>query len=40
VSPAAIAGVRGRHVLAEPDPLVGKGSGNGWRKEAWGKQKS
>ena len=39
VSPAAIAGVQGRHCLAEPDPLVGTGSGHGWRKAAWGKQK-
>jgi hypothetical protein len=39
VSPAAIAGVRGRHVLAEPVPLVGRGCGNGTRRLAWGKQK-
>src|SRR4029453_15756116 len=39
LSPAAIAGVRGRHVLAEPVPLVGRGCGNGTRRLAWGKQK-
>src|SRR5713226_2921602 len=39
VSPAAIAGVRGCHVLAEPVPLVGRGCGNGTRRLAWGKQK-
>jgi hypothetical protein len=39
VNPAAIAGVQGRHCLAEPDLLVGKGSGNSWRQEACGKQK-
>ena len=26
--------------MAEPLPLVGRGCGNGWRKEACGKQKS
>ena len=31
VSPAAIAGVQGRHCLAEPVPLVGSGWGNGRR---------
>src|SRR5439155_9040608 len=35
VSPAAIAGVRGRHVLVEPVPLVGRGCGNGTRRLAW-----
>src|SRR5215470_4993691 len=39
VNPAAIAGVWGCHRLAEPLPLVGRGCGNGWRKEACGKQK-
>jgi hypothetical protein len=39
VSPAAIAGVHGRHCVAEPLPLVGRGCGNGWRKLVWGKQK-
>jgi hypothetical protein len=39
VSPAAIAGVQGRHCLAEPVPLVGSSWGNGRRKLAWGKQK-
>ena len=39
VSPAAIAGVRGRHCVAEPVPLVGRGCGNGMRRLAWGKQK-
>ena len=39
VSPAAIAGVRGRHILAEPVPLVGRGCGSGTRRLAWGKQK-
>ena len=39
VSPAAIAGVRGCHVLAEPIPCVGRGCGNGTRRLAWGKQK-
>ena len=34
VSPTAMAGVHGRHVLAEPVSLVGTGWGNGWRKEA------
>src|SRR2546430_8918628 len=40
VSPAAIAGGRGCHVLAEPVPLVGRGCGNGTRRLAWGKQRS
>jgi hypothetical protein len=39
VSPAAIAGVRGRHCVVEPVPLVGRGWGNGTRRLAWGKQK-
>ena len=39
VSPAAIAGVRGRHGLAEPVPLVGRSCGNGIRRLACGKQK-
>jgi hypothetical protein len=39
VSPAAIAGVRGRHCVAEPVPWVGKSWGNGTRRLAWGKQK-
>src|SRR5882724_1519557 len=37
VSPAAIAGVRGCHRLAEPLPCVGKGCGRGRRKLVWGK---
>jgi len=40
ISPAAMAGVRGRHCLAEPVPLVGRGCDNGTRRLAWGKQKS
>jgi len=40
VRPAAIAGVHGRHCMAEPVPLVGSGWGRGWRKFVWGKQKS
>jgi hypothetical protein len=39
VSPAALAGVRGRHGLAEPVPVVGRGCGNATRRLAWGKQK-
>src|SRR4029453_5872480 len=39
VSPAAIAGVRGCHVLAEPVPWVGRGCGNGPRRLARGQQK-
>src|SRR5712691_7848536 len=39
VSPAASAGVQGRHRLAEPLPLVGSGCGRAWRKEACGRQK-
>ena len=39
VSPAAMAGVRGRHCLAEPVPLVGTGCGRGRRKLACGRQK-
>jgi hypothetical protein len=39
VSPATIAGVQGYHCLAEPVPLVGRGCGRGWRREACGKQK-
>jgi hypothetical protein len=34
-----MAGVQGRHCLAEPGPLVGVGCGKGWRKLPWGKQK-
>src|SRR6266851_8983994 len=34
VSPAAIAGVRGCHRVAEPLLLVGSGHSKGWRKEA------
>src|SRR5438132_13543514 len=32
VNPAAMAGIQGRHCLAEPVPLVGRGCGNGTRK--------
>ena len=39
VRPAAIAGVRGRHCVAEPLPWVGSGWGNGRRTLAWGTQK-
>jgi hypothetical protein len=39
VSPAAIAGVRGRHCVAAPLPWVGSGCGKSRRKLAWGKQK-
>jgi hypothetical protein len=39
VSPAAIAGVRGCHCVAEPRPWVGSGCGKGRRMLAWGKQK-
>src|SRR5215813_13541378 len=39
VRPAAIAGVHGRHYVAEPVPLVGPGCGRDWRTLAWGKQK-
>ena len=39
VSPAAMAGVQGRHCLAEPRPWVGSGWSRGWRKLAWGMQK-
>ena len=39
VNPAAMAGVQGRHCLAEPAPLVARGCGNGTRKLTWGKQK-
>src|SRR5712664_4074322 len=39
VKPAAIAGVHGRHCLAEPWPWVGRGCDRGWRKLAWGRQK-
>jgi hypothetical protein len=34
-----MAGVQGRHCVAEPLPLVGLGSGKGRRKLVWGKQK-
>jgi len=37
VTPAAIAGVQGRHSVAEPMPLVGTGCGRGWRTLVWGK---
>jgi hypothetical protein len=40
VSPAAMAGVQGRHCVAEPLPLVGAGCERSWRTLAWGKQKS
>ena len=39
VNPAAMAGVRGCHGVAEPLPLVGLGCGTGRRKLVWGKQK-
>jgi hypothetical protein len=39
VSSAAMAGVLGRHRLAEPLPWVGSGWSKGKRKLAWGKQK-
>ena len=39
VTPAAIAGVHGRHTLAEPVPLVGSGTNSDWRKLAWGSTK-
>jgi hypothetical protein len=39
VSPARIAGVQGRHCLAEPVALVGTGCGRAWRKLVCGKQK-
>jgi hypothetical protein len=39
VKPAALAGVQGRHVLAEPLPFVSSGCDRGWHKLAWGKQK-
>src|SRR5215813_3777189 len=39
VNPAAIAGVHGRHCVADPVPWVGRGCGSGWRKEACGRQK-
>jgi len=35
VRPAAIAGVRGRHCVAEPVPCVGSGWSRGWRKLVW-----
>src|SRR5712691_11301882 len=34
-----MAGVQGRHCVAEPVPLVGTDCGSAWRKEACGKQK-
>jgi hypothetical protein len=34
-----MAGVQGRHCLAEPLPWVGSGWGKGRRTLAWGKQK-
>jgi hypothetical protein len=37
IKPAGIAGVHGRHHLAEPVPWVGSGTGSGWRKLACGK---
>src|SRR4029453_5616702 len=39
VNRAAIAGVQGRHNVAEPLPLVLKGWGRAWRKLAWGSTK-
>ncbi len=39
VNPAAIAGVRSCHCVAEPLLLVGAGTSKGWRKEACGRQK-
>lgn len=39
VHPAAMAGVQGRHCVAEPLPLVGSGCGTGRRKLACGRQK-
>ena len=33
--PAALAGVHGRHGMAEPVPLVGSSCGRGWRTRAW-----
>ena len=38
-NPAAIAGVQGRHRLAEPVPLVRAGWRRGIRQLAWGRQK-
>jgi hypothetical protein len=34
-----MAGVQGRHCVAEPLPWVGSGWGKGRRMLAWGKQK-
>jgi hypothetical protein len=39
VSPATIAGVQGRHSVADPVPLVGSGCGSTWRMLACGRQK-
>jgi len=39
VNPAAMAGVQGRHCVAEPPPVVGSGCGKDRRKLVWGKQK-
>jgi hypothetical protein len=39
VKPAALAGVHGRHTLAEPRPLVASGTGHRWRRLAWGTPK-
>jgi hypothetical protein len=39
VSPAAMAGVQGRHWVAEPQPWAGSGWDKGRRTLAWGKQK-
>jgi hypothetical protein len=39
VSPAAMAGVHGRHCWAEPMPWVGTGCAKDWRKLACGRQK-
>jgi hypothetical protein len=36
VNPAAIAGVQGRHHLAEPLPVVAIGSASAWRQRAGG----
>jgi hypothetical protein len=39
VNPVAIAGVQGRHRLAEPAPLAGSRCLSGIRKLAWDRQK-
>jgi hypothetical protein len=38
-TPAAIAGIPGRHGVAEPVPLMGRGWGRGWRQLACGRHK-